>query len=129
MPKRLKDLLNSPAETLTFAIMNSFLIDFEGIGLGFIFLINNLKSIPFRNGAFWLHENKVLQLMSAGASLERFGEKYLVFINWSFKKELSLVTYFPWVRILFNNLQFMSFIKIYLLNKQVGLAEFFHLLH
>ena len=72
--------------------------------------------------------------MPAGASLERFGEKYIVFINWrlhkhSFKNEWILVTYFPWVRILFNNLQFMSFmipwpVKIYLFNKQVGLAEF-----
>ena len=27
------------------------------------------------------YDNKVLQLMSAGASLERFGDKYLVFIK------------------------------------------------
>jgi hypothetical protein len=43
-----------------------------------------------------------------------FGEKYIVFINWrlcknSFKNKLILVTYFPWVRLLFSNLQFMSF--------------------
>ena len=47
------------------------------------FTFNNqfccLKSIHFWNSVFWLYENKVLQLMSAGASLKRFGEKYLVF--------------------------------------------------
>ena len=37
------------------------------------------KSIHFWTSVFWLYENKVLQLMSAGASLKRFGEKYLVF--------------------------------------------------
>ena len=30
---------------------------------------------------FSVYENKVLQLMSGGASLEKFGEKGLVFIN------------------------------------------------
>ena len=30
---------------------------------------------------FSVYENKVLQLMSAGASLERFGEKDLVFLK------------------------------------------------
>ena len=30
---------------------------------------------------FSVYENKVLQLMSGGASLEKFGEKGLVFMN------------------------------------------------
>ena len=57
--------------------------------------------------------------MPAGASLVRFVEKYLVFINWrlhkhSFKNKWILLTYFPWV--LFNNLQFMSFKIPWLVN-------------
>ena len=43
-----------------------------------------LKSIHFWNNAFSLYENKVLQLMPAGASKERFGEKDPVFIKWRF---------------------------------------------
>ena len=44
---------------------------------------------------FSFYENKVLQLMSAGASLERFGKRYFVFIKWRsckhcFKKEWTL---------------------------------------
>ena len=35
-------------------------------------------SIHFWNGVFSLYENKVLQLISSGASLERFGERYLL---------------------------------------------------
>ena len=34
----------------------------------------------WKNIVFWLYGSKVLQLMSAGACLENFGEKYLVFI-------------------------------------------------
>jgi len=54
-----------------------------------------LKSIHFWNSVFWLYENKVVQLMSARANLERFGEKYLVFIKWRlckncFKNEWTL---------------------------------------
>ena len=37
--------------------------------------------IHFLNSIFLLHKNKVLQLMSAVTSLERLGEKYLVFIK------------------------------------------------
>ena len=55
-----------------------------------------LKYIHFWNSVFSFNENKVLQLMSAGASLERFGERDLVFIKWKsrkrcFKNELTLV--------------------------------------
>ena len=42
----------------------------------------NTKSVHFWNSVFSLYENKVFQLMSAGASLERFGERHLVFIKW-----------------------------------------------
>ena len=43
-----------------------------------------------------VNENKVLQLISAGASLERFGEKDIVFIKWRscrhcFKNEWNLI--------------------------------------
>ena len=57
-----------------------------------------LKSIHFWNNAFSLwNENKVLQLMPAGASLERFGEKDPVFIKWRFcrhclKKQMDFKT-------------------------------------
>ena len=44
-------------------------------------LIWKFTSIYFWNSVFSLYENKVLQMMSAGASLERFGERYLVFID------------------------------------------------
>ena len=40
-----------------------------------------LKSIHPLKQCFSFYENKVLQLMSAGASLERFGDKDLVFIK------------------------------------------------
>ena len=46
-------------------------------GITFMFL----KSIHFCNSVFSVYENKVLQWMPAGASLERFGEKDLVFIK------------------------------------------------
>jgi hypothetical protein len=39
------------------------------------------KTRCLRNSVFSLYENKVLQLIASGASLERFGEKDLVFIN------------------------------------------------
>ena len=45
------------------------------------FVQKMLKSIHFWTSVFWLYENKALQLTSAGASLKRFGEKYLVFIK------------------------------------------------
>ena len=45
-------------------------------------LVTEQKSIHFWNSVFSLYENKVLQLMSAGASWESFGERYLVFIKW-----------------------------------------------
>ena len=53
--------------------------------------IHHLKSINFLKQCFWLYENKVLQLMSGGASLQRFG----VFIKWRsckhwFKNEWTL---------------------------------------
>ena len=66
-----------------------------------VLLINRkfkvLKSIHFWNSVFSLYENKVLQLMPAGASLERFGEKDLVFIKWRvrrhcFKNKWTLVS-------------------------------------
>jgi hypothetical protein len=43
----------------------------------------NVQKNPFifETVSFSFHENKVLQLMPAGASLERFGEKTLVFIK------------------------------------------------
>ena len=47
-----------------------------------MFSSHTLKSIHFWNSVFSVYENKVLQLMSAGARLERFGEKDLVFIKW-----------------------------------------------
>ena len=40
-----------------------------------------LKSIHFRNSVFSLCENKVLQVMPAGTSFERFGQKDFVFIK------------------------------------------------
>ena len=39
------------------------------------------KTRCLRNSVFSLYENKVLQLIASGASLERFGEKDLVFIK------------------------------------------------
>ena len=44
------------------------------------------KTHSFCRTVFSLYENKVLQLMSAGAILDRFGEKDLLFINWRFCK-------------------------------------------
>ena len=41
-----------------------------------------LKSIHFWNSVFSFYENKVLQVMSAGARLERFGEIDLFFMKW-----------------------------------------------
>ena len=58
-----------------------------------------LKIHSFLNQCFSLYEHKVLQLLSAGASLKRFGENYLVFIKWRsyrhyFENEWTLVKYF-----------------------------------
>ena len=52
------------------------------LGVRIMFSSHTLKSIHFWNSVFSVYENKVLQLMSAGARLERFGEKDLVFIKW-----------------------------------------------
>ena len=43
----------------------------------------NVESLlnHYWSSVFWLYENKVLQLISAWACLEKFGEKYLVFIK------------------------------------------------
>ena len=41
----------------------------------------NYNPIIFETVFFSLYENKVLQLMSAVASLERFGVRYLAFIK------------------------------------------------
>ena len=39
-------------------------------------------ALELLNNVFWLYEDKVLQLMSAEASLERFGKKYIAFVKW-----------------------------------------------
>ena len=53
-----------------------------------------LKSLHFVKQCFSLYENKVLQLMPAGASLERFGKKGPCFLKSedraSFKNEWTL---------------------------------------
>ena len=54
------------------------------------------KIQSFLKSVFLVYENKVLQLISGGDSLERFGEKDLVFIKWRscrhcFKNEWTLV--------------------------------------
>jgi hypothetical protein len=57
-----------------------------------------LKSIHFSNSVFSVDENKVLQLMSVGASLERFGEQDLVFSRklciHCFKNEWTLAGFY-----------------------------------
>ena len=40
-----------------------------------------LKSIHLLKQCFSFHENKVLQLLSAGVGLESFGDKDLIFIE------------------------------------------------
>ena len=61
----------------------------------FNYCLFNIYLFIFETVFFSLYENKVLQLMFAGASLERFGEKDIVFINWRshrhcFKNEWTL---------------------------------------
>ena len=62
----------------------------------FFNILSIIKFIHVLKQCFSLYENEFLQLMSAGASLEKYGEKALVFIKWSsckhcFKIDWTLV--------------------------------------
>ena len=54
----------------------------SGLPIPKLYTKDILAYTHFWNSVFPVYENKVLQLMPAGASLERFGDKDLVFINW-----------------------------------------------
>ena len=98
------DIRKAFATYLAYKCLSSFLMTWNKLEKYFVSKIlltyceNNfvLKSIHPLKQCFPFYENKVLQLMSAGASLEKFGEKDLVFIKWRscthfFKNEWTLV--------------------------------------